>query len=127
MAIPLDLVARLEEFPAAHVERSGEQEVVQYRGEILSLVGVASYFSMPEPPTDQPRQVIVFAEQGRSVGLVVSQILDIVSESITLSRANARAGVLGSAVVQRAVTDLIDVHAVIGPVPAEPPRPAAAA
>ena len=38
MAIPLALVARLEEFPPPAVERVGEQEVVQYRGEILPLV-----------------------------------------------------------------------------------------
>jgi two-component system chemotaxis sensor kinase CheA len=113
MAIPLDLVARLEEFPAASIERSGRQEVVQYRGEILPLVSVADYFDTPAPSADQARQVIVYSEDGRSVGLWVSQILDIVSESIVLSQANVRTGVLGSAVVQRAVTDLIDVQAVI--------------
>jgi two-component system chemotaxis sensor kinase CheA len=120
MAIPLDLVARLEEFPAASIEWSGTQEVVQYRGEILSLVPVASFFGRAEPSADRPRQVIVYADHGRSVGLVVSQILDIVSESITVSRAAVRVGVLGSAVVQRAVTDLIDVEAVIRGLPAEP-------
>jgi two-component system chemotaxis sensor kinase CheA len=113
MAIPLDLVARLEEFPANIIERSGRQEVVQYRGEILPLVSVADYFQTPAPSSDRPRQVIVYAADGRSVGLVVSQILDIVSEPVVLSHANVRAGVLGSAVVQRAVTDLIDVQAVI--------------
>jgi len=127
MAIPLDLVARLEEFPAAQVERSGPQDVVQYRGEILDLVGVASYFGLAEPAADQPRQVIVVSDRGRSVGLVVSQIVDIVSESITMSRANARPGVLGSAVVQRSVTDLIDVQAVIGPLPADSARATAIA
>jgi two-component system chemotaxis sensor kinase CheA len=116
MAIPLDLVARLEEFPASHVERSGALEVVQYRGEILPLVSVASFFDAPEPPADQPRQVIVFSERGRSVGLIVRQILDIVSESLTVSRAATRPGVLGSSVVQQRVTDLIDVHAVISSV-----------
>jgi two-component system chemotaxis sensor kinase CheA len=113
MAIPLDLVARLEEFPANIIERSGRQEVVQYRGEILPLVSVADYFQTPAPSSERPRQVIVYAADGRSVGLVVSQILDIVSEPVVLSHANVRAGVLGSAVVQRAVTDLIDVQAVI--------------
>jgi two-component system chemotaxis sensor kinase CheA len=128
MAIPLDLVARLEEFPAANVERSGALEVVQYRGEILPLVSVAAYFGAPEPEADQPRQVIVFSEGGRSVGLVVRKILDIVSESFTVSRAASRPGVLGSAVVQQRVTDLIDVHTVIGSVlPSLSPTQSAAA
>jgi two-component system chemotaxis sensor kinase CheA len=114
MAIPLDLVARLEEFPASNVERSGALEVVQYRGEILPLVSVAAFFGAPEPEAEAPRQVIVFSEDGRSVGLVVRKILDIVSESFTVSSAASRPGVLGSAVVQQRVTDLIDVHTVIG-------------
>ncbi len=113
MAIPLDLVARLEEFPASQIERSGDLEVVQYRGEILPLVSVADFFETPAAPADQPRQVIVFSEGGRSIGLIVRQILDIVSESLTVSRAATRPGVLGSAVVQQRVTDLLDVHAVI--------------
>ena len=41
MAIPLSLVARLEEFPRTMLEYLGEREVVQYRGEILPLVDVS--------------------------------------------------------------------------------------
>ena len=37
-AIPLSLVARLEEIPLEQVERGAEQEVVQYRGQILPLI-----------------------------------------------------------------------------------------
>ena len=38
MAVALDRVGRLEEFPIASIERAGEIEVVQYRGEILPLM-----------------------------------------------------------------------------------------
>ena len=41
MAVPLDTLARLEEFPASQVERSGTRWVTQYRGEILPLVKLA--------------------------------------------------------------------------------------
>ena len=37
MAIPLAVVARLEEFASADLESSGGRDVVQYRGEILPL------------------------------------------------------------------------------------------
>ncbi len=72
--------------------------------------------------------MIVFSEGGRSVGLVVRKILDIVSESFTVSHAASRPGVLGSAVVQQRVTDLLDVHTVIGSVlPSLSPTQSAAA
>ena len=50
----LSMVARLEEFPRARVERSGSQEVVQYRGQILPLIHVAQY--LPNGSGTDPRQ-----------------------------------------------------------------------
>ena len=38
IAIPLSMVARLEEFPRTVVEHAGTQEVMQYRGQIIPLV-----------------------------------------------------------------------------------------
>ena len=113
MAIPLHLVARLEEFPAASIERSGDQEVVQYRGDILPIVSLARFFTGAQPPAPDMRQVVVFAENGHSVGLEVERILDIVSEQVTVLRRCTRPGVLGTAVIQQRVTDLLDVHAIL--------------
>src|SRR5260370_9897328 len=50
MAIPLSLVTRLEEFPRSSVERTGTDEVVQYRGEILPIIDMCILL-----PTNQPR------------------------------------------------------------------------
>jgi two-component system chemotaxis sensor kinase CheA len=58
-------------------------------------------------------QVIVYTEMGRSVGFVVEQILDVVEEKITVRNQTSRDGVLGAAVIQGKVTDLLDVHGVI--------------
>ena len=113
MAIPLDQVARLEEFPQSSIEHSGDQDVVQYRGDILPLISLSRFFTGDEPATAELRQVVVYAENGRSVGLVVDQILDIVSEQVTVLRRCTRPGVRGSAVLQQRVTDLLDVHAVL--------------
>ena len=115
MAIPLSMVARLEEFARDSVEQAAGRQVVQYRGAILPLVDLGRELSL-EPTKhepDDPLQVIVYSEQGRSVGFVVEQILDIVEETITVRHRAARTGVLGSVVVQGKVTDLLDVHGVI--------------
>jgi two-component system chemotaxis sensor kinase CheA len=122
MAIPLSLVARLEEFARSAVENTGQQQVVQYRGQIMPLISISEVVELPEGGSGQsagkadsqaPLQVVVYAEQGRSVGLVVERILDIVEEDVVLERPAERAGILGSAVVQQRVTDLLDVKGVI--------------
>jgi len=58
-------------------------------------------------------QVVVYTENGKSVGLVVGKIDDIVSEVITEKRHAYGNGILGSIVVQDQVTDLLDVQSVI--------------
>ena len=118
LALPLSMVARLEELPVASIERSGRREVVQYRGQIMPLIRVADYIGdEPDAVTtaDSPdfMQVVVYSEHGRSVGLVVSTISDIVHEALTAQRAATREGNLGSAVIQHRVTDLLDVEGII--------------
>jgi two-component system chemotaxis sensor kinase CheA len=113
-AIPLSLVARLEEIPAASVERADGQEVVQYRGQILPLIRL-SYVLGGDRGDDlaDPMQVVVYSEGERSVGLVVDRILDIVETTLEVQRATHREGILASAVIQQPVTDLLDVHGII--------------
>jgi two-component system chemotaxis sensor kinase CheA len=113
MAIPLSMVARLEEFPLTQIERSAGREVVQYRDEILPLLSLPAYFGEAVDVSQPVRRVIVLSENGHRVGLVVDQILDIVSAPMNVQRRGGRRGVLGSAVIGQKVTDLLDVRAVI--------------
>jgi two-component system, chemotaxis family, sensor kinase CheA len=113
MAIPLSMVARLEEFPWDRLERSSGRHVVQYRNRILPLIDLCGVMDGRARDEGAPLQVVVYSEQGRSVGLVVDRILDIVEESIAEEHRAARDGVIGSAVIAGQVTDLLDVHGVI--------------
>jgi two-component system chemotaxis sensor kinase CheA len=121
LAIPLSTVARLEEFPREAVEHAGQQEVVQYRGQIMPLVRLASVLNSAGSKAgdgagaegSHAMQVVVCTEGGRSVGLVVDRILDIVEETVTIQHKVASRGILGSAVIQNRVTDLLDVQGVV--------------
>jgi two-component system chemotaxis sensor kinase CheA len=113
MAIPLSQVARLEEFSAAKIERTGSREVVQYRGQIMPLIRLSQVLGMEAEDDRDPVQVVVYSYQGRSVGLVVDRILDIVEETITVQDRSSRDGIVGSAVIQQRVMDLIDIAGVI--------------
>ena len=58
-------------------------------------------------------QVVVYTESGRSVGLVVEHICDIIEETLQVRLDQRRAGIAGSAVIQDKVTDLLDVPGII--------------
>jgi len=117
MAVDLALVARLEEFSRDSVEVASDQEVVQYRGQIMPLVRVSevlgSKFRKTEDNAEESLHVVVYSDQGRSVGLVVDRILDIVEESFVMQPQAGRKGILGSAVIQKRVTDILDVPGLI--------------
>jgi two-component system chemotaxis sensor kinase CheA len=115
VAIPLALVSRLEEFPATMVERSGTKDVMQYRGQIIPLVRLSEFLPthIEEGATSSSIQVVMYSEQGRTVGLVVDRIVDIVEEDAKVEALVPRAGVVGSLVTQRQVTDLLDVPAIV--------------
>jgi two-component system, chemotaxis family, sensor kinase CheA len=114
VALMLDEVARLEEIDPAAVERAGDHRVVQYRDEILPLVFLSDHlgFGSSRDP-GSPLRVVVYARDGRRVGLVVDEIHDIVEQAIELQAHTAVHGTLGSAVIGGAVTDVLDLDAVL--------------
>ncbi len=115
LALPISQVARLEQIPKTSVERANNQEVVQYRSEILPLIRLAKFLGLKshEDPDDPQLNVVVYTEDARSVGLVVDRIIDIVKTTLEVSCQSRHQGLLGSAVIQERVTDVVDLPAVI--------------
>jgi two-component system chemotaxis sensor kinase CheA len=113
MAVPLSAVARLEEIGLDAVERAGTHDVVQYRGQIMPLVRVSEALNVRGAPPRDPMQVIVYTRDGRSVGLVVNEILDVVEQSVETAKNGVRGGLQGTAVIQQRVTDLVDVQQLV--------------
>jgi two-component system chemotaxis sensor kinase CheA len=116
LAVPLSLVARLEEFPQSAIERAGGCQVVQYRNRILPLVPLRTVLETGSPSQDRmadPVQVVVFNDGDRSVGLVVDEILDVAEEAVAVRQKSGLKGLLGSAVVGKRVTDFLDLNYVI--------------
>jgi two-component system chemotaxis sensor kinase CheA len=115
VAVSLSLVARIEEFPQSSIEHAASGQVVQYRNRILPLVSLQSILEpeAPERATADLIQVVVFNDGDRSVGMVVDELLDIAEEVIKVRQQSSRQGLLGSAVVDTLVTDILDVNAVL--------------
>ncbi len=105
-AVPLSLVTRLEEFDVNKIERSNGRDLVQYRGSLMPLVYVNEGDHHKSEGT-QP--MLVFSDNGRSMGLVVDQIVDIVEDRMNIEVVSERQGVLGSAIIRERATEVIDL------------------
>ncbi len=108
MAVPLRLVARLEQVARGDVERSAGGPVTQYRGRLMKLITLAP---RPADPAEWPAHspVLVFARGRRIAGLVVDEIIDVVQDQLNVQLGAAGPGLLGSAVIDGRATDLLDV------------------
>jgi two-component system chemotaxis sensor kinase CheA len=104
MAVPLGLVARLEDIPRDKIEISCGAPVTQYRGKLMPLVALADAGDAEK--THQP--VLVFADRDRSMGLMVDEIIDVVEDRLRIELSAARPGMLGTAVIAGHATDVID-------------------
>jgi two-component system chemotaxis sensor kinase CheA len=105
-AVPLGLVARLEDIPGERIEMSGMTPVVQYRGALMPIVPISGHWMAPEGGARQP--VLVFTENDRAMGLAVEEILDVIEEKLEIEPGTGRPGFIGSAVIAGRVTEVID-------------------
>ena len=115
VGIPLARIARLEEFERAQVERSGDRDVVQYRGAIVPLVRLARLLD-PAASEEPWRTAIpaVMLERGeQAVAVAVAGIVDIASEEAEPQPVAGRPGIAAAAVLQGRVVDLLDLDALL--------------
>lgn len=110
-AVPLSLVARLEDIPVEDIEDSDGRFVVQYRGALMPIVLATSDMKLV---TEGRQQVLVFTDREYTMGLAVDEILDIVEEKLDIKLASDTEGVVGSAVINGKASEVIDVAYFLG-------------
>jgi len=104
-AVPLALIARLEDVTMSNVEFSDRLPVVQYRGKLMPLVTTDPAYIVRR---DGNQPVLVFSDNDRAMGLLVDEIVDIVEERLQVEISAAKPGLLGSAIVAGKATEVID-------------------
>ena len=121
MAIPLELVTRLEEFPRPELESSGPLPVVQYGEEILHLVDISRLMLERRHASrvdglgssGEALPVLVYEHEGRRVGVVVGQIVDVIHQPLVDLQPGSRPGVAGSIVLGGRVTEVLDLPQIL--------------
>ena len=105
-AVPLSLVTRLEEVGVDKIETSHGRHLVQYRGALMPLIPVNGTVKVRG---EGAQPLLVFSDAGRSMGLVVDEIVDIVEDALDIQVASDVPGLLGSAVIKGQATEILDI------------------
>jgi len=105
-AVPLSLVTRLEEIDCRKIEISDGRHLVQYRGQLMPLLRLDTQSDVKR---EGAQPILVFSDRGRSMGLVVDEIVDIVEDRLNIEVSSEHPGVLGYAVIKGNATEIVDV------------------
>ncbi|TNC94433.1 MAG: two-component system, chemotaxis family, sensor kinase CheA, partial [Stygiobacter sp.] len=104
-AVPLALVARLEEIDIKDVEYSHGKPMVQYRGHLMPLVSIDGATQFRQ---EGRQPVLVFSDRDHTMGLAVDEIVDIVEDRLKVELTADNPGVIGTAVIAGKATTIID-------------------
>ncbi|MDF2116774.1 chemotaxis protein CheW [Roseiarcaceae bacterium H3SJ34-1] len=104
-ALPLSQVSRIENIDTKEIELAGGMRVLNRGGSIMPLASCwdTDYASQPKWP------VLIIGVGGEPMGLIVSEIVDIVDERIDIEIAGSNETVIGSMVFNGQVTEIVDL------------------
>jgi len=105
-AVLLSLVSRLEEIDCRQIEISDGGHLLQYRDQLMPLLRIDTQTAIKH---EGAQPILVFSDNGRSMGLVVDEIVDIVEQRLDIEVASDQPGVLGYAVVKGTATEIVDI------------------
>ncbi len=112
-AIPMALVERIEEVEAAAMEKSGRREVLQYRGDVVRVIRLASVLEVESLPEQELEPCLIISDQGSRLCIQVDKIIDIVKQKLEIHLENSEPYFIGTAVVDGRSTEVIDIFEVI--------------
>jgi two-component system chemotaxis sensor kinase CheA len=105
-AVPLSLVARLEELDVTTIEQAGGRDVIQYRGQLMPLVKANDNVTFRAQGL-QP--ILVFADDDRNMGLAVDEIVDIIEDRLDVEISRENPGIIGTSIIAGKASEVVDV------------------
>jgi two-component system chemotaxis sensor kinase CheA len=109
VAVPLNVVSRLEEINSNSIEYASGTAVVQYRGAIIPVIDLGACFGVPrEIHSTDTLQCFVCRSGDQEAAFIVESVRDIVDVEISVESKSPLAFIKSTAVIDGRVTDILD-------------------
>ena len=105
-AVPVSLVARLEEIDVSQLEPAESGWLLRHRDRLVPVRAANEHVALRGSGL-QP--VLMFADGDRTLGLMIDEIVDIVEDRLDIEIAASQPGTVGSAIVAGCATDILDI------------------
>jgi two-component system chemotaxis sensor kinase CheA len=113
-ALPLGSISRIERIKTSEITDVAGQLAISYGDTTLSLLEIEKVIEV-KPRTESAFVfVVIFKAYGRDVGVMVSNIVDIIDITSTIDCSTyIKPGILGSVIVNKTITLILDLHAFV--------------
>lgn len=114
IAVPLVLVARIEEVAASSLQAVGERLLMVYWDRLLPILQLDRHLPVPAVDVTEDAQVLLFEFGDRQVGFLIEKVLDAIDYDGDIdSGLIASDGVLGSVLIDAEAIMVADIFRVI--------------
>lgn len=115
MAVPLDLVSRIERNRVDDIKITGGRKTINYRGGSLPLFSVDEVVNVSAPLQERSTfYTVVFLVNGKEVGMILSEVVDVVTDDFQIDEMTHRQpGIMGSTIIMGEITLLVDLFGIV--------------
>jgi len=107
-AAPLSIISRIESVRPDQIFMSDGVRVVSHQGRLMPLIGPSDE-EAPSTMSGGVRPVLVIGVGGEPMGLLVSEIVDIIEEHLEIEIAGQNPSVIGSTTIRGEPAEILDI------------------
>ncbi len=118
-AIPMTLVERLEYLKPERIEKTATGEILQYRGEVITVLRWSDLLGEPAKQHDEDEEIYCLilsdgdTNSGKRMCLQVDDVEDIVEVAMDVKKSSDNPLFLGTTVIQEVATEVVNVFEVV--------------
>jgi two-component system chemotaxis sensor kinase CheA len=118
-AIPMTLVERLEFLSPSQIEKTATGEILQYRGEVISVLRWSDLLGQQATTHNDSEEIYCLIlsdgapDSGKRMCLQVDDVEDIIEVSMDIKKPSDNPLFLGTAVIQEVATEVVNVFEVV--------------
>ncbi|MDX8382037.1 MAG: chemotaxis protein CheW [Ghiorsea sp.] len=118
-AIPMTLVERLEFLPPEQIEKTATGEILQYRGEVITVLRWADLIGVPATNKAEGEEIYCLilsdgdSSSGKRMCLQVDEVEDILEVPMDIKKSSDNPLFMGTTVIQEHATEVVNVFEIV--------------
>ncbi|MEK7483663.1 MAG: chemotaxis protein CheW [Planctomycetota bacterium] len=114
-ALPIPLIRRVDSIQLKEIQKIGDKEYIEYRGEQVVLIRLEDHLPIQKPSNQQEALYIIFPKNIKNpVAFLIHKVIDSIDVVVKLERVKILdSGILGSFLLEKKIILLLDLYGIL--------------